>query len=46
MLTKWEKVNKCKTFFIKQIRDKTLWMNMLAWVDSIKTDLKGQSGFI
>lgn len=45
MLIKWEKVNKCKIFFIKQIGDEAPWKIMLAWVD-IKTDLKTQSGFI
>jgi len=42
----WEKVNKCKIFFIKQIGDETPWKIMLAWVDNIKTDPKTQSGFI
>jgi len=46
MLIKWEKVNACKIFFIKQVRDETPWKILLAWVDSIKTDLKTQSGFI
>ena len=34
MLRKWEKVNACKIFFIKQIRDETPWKIMLAWVDN------------
>jgi hypothetical protein len=46
MLIKWEKVSKCKIFFIKQIGDETPWKIMLAWVDNIKTDPKTQSGFI
>jgi len=46
MLIKWEKVNACKISFIKQIRDETPWKIMLAWVDSIKIDLKTQSGFM
>jgi hypothetical protein len=46
MLIKWEKVNKCKIFFIKQIGNETPWKIMLAWVHNIKTDPKTQSGFI
>jgi len=46
MFIKWDKVNACKIFFVKQIKDETPWKIMLAWVDSIKIDLKTQSGFI
>jgi len=46
MLIKWENENACKIFFVKQIRDETPWQIMLAWADSIKIDLKTQSGLI
>jgi hypothetical protein len=46
MLIKWEKANACKIFFIKQLWDETPWKILFAWVDSIKTYLKTQSGFI
>jgi len=46
VLIKWEKVNACKIFFVKQIRDETPWQIKLAWVDSIKIELKTKRGLI